>query len=325
MTKISLRLSALAIAALALTTACDDTVLEPTYGEGCMVGTLTAGQTVSGSLTSSSCRVNYHFYSGNTSPYASWSVHLDAGKAYMFYMKQAPDASQEGLNDVDPVLTLWGKDDQGRSVPLAVSDDDADGVDGHDSEFWFISPKSGDFVLVASSYDFSEFGGYQLSMQTCPVLGTLDTAGVYTFASRSSSCIRHGHPDYDGEGKVFAYSFLRVNADSFESISVSVDHESSSVVEEMGGPGFDTYANIWNDTDNDYNSGGTPGMSIGTGEFPGIVTIAVATELFDAAGAYTVTFDRATFTAPPTARTWNGLPAMRSTFPKIEAKRLATP
>src|SRR6478609_9230316 len=145
-----MRLSALSVAALLLATACgEDNLVEPIYGSACVTGKLSPGQTVQGSLSSASCRQTNQIYADDPVPYESWSVHLEAGKAYMFYQQQLPDPAQDGLNDVDAILTLYGKDSQGRSLPLAVSDDEGGGIDGHDSEFFFVAPKSGDFILVA--------------------------------------------------------------------------------------------------------------------------------------------------------------------------------
>jgi hypothetical protein len=322
MTTIAKRFATLGVALLALTASCSDTTLEPGYGEGCLQGSLSAGQSVTGAFSAASCRTTYHTYSGNNSPYESWSVHLDAGKAYMFYMEQAPDPEQDDLDDVDPVLVLWGKDGQGRSVPLAASDDEGGGTGGYNSEFWFIAPRSGDFTLVAASYDWEDFGGYRLSMQSCPVLGTMDTAGTYTFPGRSSSCIRHNHDDYNDFP--LAYSFIRVNVDSFELVDVTFHHNASTPVYEMGGPLMDTYDNIYDESEYSYGYGDGSSGSVTTDEIGGIVTVAVATEDFNAAGDWDVTLSRSVVAAPEWGAWRDGRPTMRSTFLKIEAKKKGT-
>ena len=313
MTNTTSRLAALGLAALVLTSACgDDSILEPTFGAGCLRGSIAPGETVTGSLSSASCRMTYHFYVSDVIPYESWSVHLEAGQAYMFTEQQIPDPAQDGLNGVDATLTLYGKDAQGRSVPLAVSDDEAEGVDGHDSEFWFVAPKTGDYILVAGAYDWNDFGGYRLTVRSCPVLGVIDTAGTYTFPSPTSSCIRHGHTDASGP---LTYAFLSVKADTFETISVAIDHDASTAYYEIGGPDFDTYANIYDESSSDYNnSNGT--ASVTMSEIPGRVTIGVGTGDFDAAGTYTVTVGRAFF-APPAPAPWiDGRLTLRAPRPR---------
>jgi hypothetical protein len=300
MTTLTSRLTALGLAALAFTTACgSDNLLEPTFGAGCLKGSISPGQSIDGSLSSASCRMTYHFYVDDVIPYESYAVHLDAGKAYMFYEQQIPDPDQDGLNEVDATLTLWGKDDQGRSVPLAVSDDEAGGVDGHDSEFFFVAPRSGDFVLVAGAYDWEDFGGYRLSMRSCPVLGVVDTAGTYEFTSPSSSCVRH---DNTTAGVPMTYSFLSVKADSFETVSVSIAHSASTAYYELFGPDFDTYANIYAESDAS-DSYADNSADVTMSEIPGLVTIGVGTSDFDAGGTYTVTLGRAFFAPPAPAQT----------------------
>lgn len=322
MTNISKRLAILGVAFLALTASCGDTILEPGFGEGCSRGSLSVGETVTGAFSPASCRMTYFFWTEYNSPYESWSVHLEAGKAYMFHMQQIPDAEQEDANGVDAVLSLWGKDDQGRSIPLALSDDDAEGIDGYDSEFWFIAPKSGDFTLIAASYDWEDWGGYRLSLKSCPVLGTMDTVGTYEFEGQSSPCIRHSHPD--NEGLLMTYTFVRMKVDSFETVSVDVDHSASYPYYEMLSPGMDTYENIWAETDYEYNSGYSS-IEVTADEFGGWVTLALGTEDFDAGGKWTLTLSRSIATAPAWAPWRDGRPTMRSTFPKSEAKQQLTP
>jgi hypothetical protein len=292
----SMRLSALSVAALLLATACsEDNLVEPIFGSACVQGTLSPGETVQGSLSSASCRQTNHIYSDDPAPYESWSVHLEAGKAYMFYQQQVPDPTQEGRNDVDALLTLYGKDDQGRSLPLVVSDDDGGGVDGHDSEFFFIAPRTGDYVLVAAAYDWEQFGGYRLSMKRCPVLGVLDTIGTYTFPSATgSSCIRHMAP----HGGLSVYSFLSIDADSFETITVGLEHDASDAVIEMFGPGFDTFANLYDEVSYEYSWGNGFNTYLSMDEIPGTITVALGTTFLDMGGTYTVTLDRTPSVAP---------------------------
>lgn len=311
MTTMNSRLTALGLAALAFTTACGgDTILEPTFGAGCLKGSIAPGESVEGSLSPASCRMTYQFYTQDVTPYESWAVHLDAGKAYMFYEQQIPD--QDGVNDVDATLTLWGKDAEGHSIPLAVSDDDGGGVDGHDSEFWFVAPKSGDFVLVAGAYDYQDFGGYRLSMRSCPVLGVLDTAGTYEFPSPSSTCVRHNNST---AGVPMTYSFLSVKADSFETIDVSIAHSASTAYYELFGPDFDTYANIYSESSSN-DSYGNNSASVTMSEIAGRVTVGVGTSDFDAGGTYTVTFSRAFFAPPAPAPWFDGRLTLKPLRPK---------
>lgn len=281
----------LSLALVSTLAACgEDTLLNPNFGAGCLRGSLSAGQTVEGAFSENSCRQEYHFFAEGAVPYEGWTVHLTAGQAYMITLQKQADPDQEGLNNVDPLLTLWGKDRNGTDRPLAVSDDDGGGFDGLDSEFWFVAPRSGTYTLVASSLGWDEFGGYRLSMQSCPVLGTLDTTGTYTFPSPISPCVRHANPtDTD---RPLMYSFLRVPMDSVEDVSVSIEHDNSYPVWELGGLDFDTNAEIYEESDNSYNDGNGSTNYFSTYDVGGMVTAAVGTYAFGAPGVYTVEFDR---------------------------------
>ena len=81
----------------------------------------------------------------------------------------------------------------------------------------------------------------------------------------------------------------------------------------MGGPEFDTYANIYDESDNTYGS--CCWNSVTMDEIPGIVTIALGTATFNAAGDYEVEFERTPATAPsPATRTFDGRMTLKSTF-----------
>lgn len=295
---------------LLLTTACGTDLVEPTIGAGCSQGTLVPGQVIEGRLTEHSCRFDYFFWNGYTQPYESWTVQLTQGRAYMFYMAPVPDAKAEGLNEVDPMLALYGKDGQGNSIPLALSDDDGDGASGYNSEFWFVAPRSGSFQVLAMAYDWDEFGGYRLEMQECPVLGRLKGAGTYTFPLPSSPCIRHNAPD-----GVSTYSFLSVAADSFEAITVGIDNDRADAEYEMFGPGFDTYANIYNESSSDSYSQNGGSATVFMSDIPGLVSIGVGSTEFDQPGTLTVTLGRAFNAPPPPASLSPGRLTFRTTHP----------
>lgn len=297
--------------------ACSSDITEPNIGAACSHGTLTAGVPVEGSLTAGSCRFTSFFWSDNTVPYDGYTVDLIRGRAYMFRLQEVPDAANDGLNDVDPVLVLYGKDASGHSVPLAASDDEGNtGANSEDSEFWFVAPRSGPFTLIASSYEWNEFGGYRLTMQECPVLGTLGKAGTYTFQVGSSPCVRHDAPG----GRTTTYSFLSIPADSFETVTVGIDHSTTDAVYEMFGPGFDTYANLYNETSSDSYNGNGGSAEITLGEIGGQVTVGVGAVDFDEPGTITVNLDRQFFAPPPLSPARDGRLTLRSTFHTKQAK-----
>lgn len=311
----SSRLRALASLGLVVLFGCgDDSVVNPTFGARCSAGALAPGQAVNGTLNESSCFIDYNFWSSETTPYESYSVTLEKGKGYYFHMQVRPDA--DGLNDVDPLLVLYGKNADGASVPLAVSDDDADGATGYDSEFYFIAPQSGTFQLVTFSYG-QDYGGYRVSMERCPVGGTLDTAGTYTgFELTFSGCIRRSTDD---GGHTSPMVLLSVPVTRGESVTALVESPDFDEVYEMGGPGFDVYNNIYDG--HQYFSGQTGSvLTFPNIQVAGNYTLAVASDAFSSVGRFSVTLTRTpgvTLMDAPAA-----MATMKSSFgPRVPKRR----
>jgi hypothetical protein len=273
-----------------------DSVVQPTFGSACSEGSIRAGETIEGEFNEESCVIPYHFYSGNTVAYASYKVSLQEGKGYWLYLQQIPNDT--GLNEVDAVLSLFGKDENGASVPLAVSDDEARGIDGHDSEIFFIAPKSGTFNIVTSTYDISELGGYRLTMRECPVVATLDTAGTYASLPFSNSeCVRHEMAGGDPSRIVL----VAIPAGALETIDLSVSADFEAAIE-VGGPGFDVFDNIYDEVGFLSSSAIPAAVSFGLGDVAGTLTLAVgSTTYFDPSGTFQVVMDRIAPVAPPPA------------------------
>lgn len=282
-------LLALGVAGLITLAACgDDQIVQPTFGSGCVIGSLRPGQTATGVLDRSSCQVTYNWYSNNQTPYASYRVTLEKGKGYSFYLQQTPDA--EGRNDVDALLTLFGKDATGASVPLAVSDDDAGGIDDHDSEFYFIAPRSGTYQLVAASYSIGQVGGYRLTMDECPVLAVLDTVGTYTdLRFRSGDCVRH---DLAGNDVPSRIALIAVPADGSHRVRVEVSSEDMYPSIELGGPGFDVYSNLYDQSVFSSSSTTPAAAQVDLRGVGGSLTLAVGADQLDPAGRITVELSR---------------------------------
>ncbi|HEU4569910.1 MAG TPA: hypothetical protein VFS07_05005 [Gemmatimonadales bacterium] len=279
--------------ALALASACD-TVTEPVFGAGCQQGTLHPGDTVIAAFTTASCQMELNIWSYSRTPYAGYAVHLTRGHAYMFRLDPIPDPADPSSRWVDALLALWGKNAEGNSVPLAMSDDDAG---DRNSVLWFVAPVSGTFELVASSCWYDELGGYRLTMHECPVLGALDTAGTYTFTLAASPCIR---PKAYTTQDTAAYSFLTFPAAPGEAVNVSVDAAAFPPVWELSAPGFDTYAYVYDASrySKTKGIGNTAGFTMGA--VGGLVTLAVgATTVDSTSGTFSLTLTRTPSPAPP--------------------------
>lgn len=283
----------LAAAAIALLVACgSDTTTSPTFGSTCHKGTLQPGDTVLGRLTPSSCQMEFDFWSYEHAPFEAYGVHLTQGHAYMIRLDSLPDTTYNGF---DSRLTLWTTNSDGSSIPLAVSDDDAG---FHNSVIWFVAPVTGDFELVASSYWYAGFGNFRLTMNECPVLGVLDTAGTYNFTLGPSPCVSPNAGDNTVD--TAAYSFLSLQADAGEGIDASVTTSAFPPVWAAFGPGFDVFSNIYQDSRADYNKGSGNDVSFTMGNVGGQVTLAVgATTVDSTAGAFSITLGRTPPAAPP--------------------------
>lgn len=283
----------MAATALFLLASCgEDTIVSPVFGSECQAGSLAPGDTVLGQFTPSSCFMDFDFWSYEHAPFVGYSVHLTQGHAYMIRLDSLPDTT---YNFFDSRLTLWTKNADGSSIPLALSDDDAG---FHNSVLWFVAPVSGTFELVAASYWYGGLGNYRLTMNECPVLGALDTAGTYNFTLGPSPCVSPNAGDNNVD--TAAYSFLTLQADAGEGIDASVTTSAFPPVWAAFGPGFDVFSNVYQDSRADYNKGSGNDVSFTMGNVGGQVTLAVgATTVDSTAGAFSITLGRTPPAAPP--------------------------
>lgn len=290
-----LRTGRLTLAAIGLTllAACG-TATEPVFGAGCQQGTLQPGDTVIGAFTPASCQMGFNLWSYTPTPYVAYAVRLTRGHAYMLRLDSIPDPADPASHAVDALLSLWGKNAEGTSIPLAMSDDEAG---DHNSVLWFVAPATGTYEVVASSYWHTDLGGYRLTLQECPVLGVLDTAGTYGFTLGPSPCIR---PKAFGPADTAAYSFVSFVAAPDEAVGTSVIAAEFPPAWELFGPGFDTYGNVYQDSrySRTKGLGNTAGFTFGP--VGGLVTLAIgATTVDSTGGAFFITLTRTPAPAPP--------------------------
>ncbi len=281
------RFGALLVALTLGSLACSDQVLQPLFGNGCNVGSLTAGSDVMGEFDRESCVLAYHFWSGNSVNYVSYDVSLTEGKGYYFYAVRTPDA--EGGTSGSRILTLYGKDVNGQSRPLAVTSQDAGGpLD--DSEFFFIAPRSGNFNLVVANYRSSDLGGYRVTMDECPVLGIIEDAGSYDFQMPGSACIRRSVA-FNGTASRIALVGIEVVPSMNHTALLTSDAFTPAF--ELGGPDFDTYAYLFEDSRWQGNVGsGRSASVLMESETSGVLTLAVGATTLDPTGAFNVNLTR---------------------------------
>ena len=295
----TLRAAALALP-LAFALACgDDTVVDPVFGSGCTAGTLASGDTILGRFTPSSCWMEMDWWSWEAAPYIAYDVKVTQGHAYMIRLDSLPDPDYE---DFDAVLALYTQNDDGSTIPLAASDDEAG---AHNSVLWFVAPVSGTFKLRASSYWYGGTGNYRLIMHECPVLATLDTAGTYNLTLGASPCVV---PNAGGSAAdTSRYSFVRLNAVAGEGVNLTLTTVAFPPVWELFAPGFDYSENIYSESVSGTAKGTGTSINRTLGDVGGQVTIAVgATTVDSAGGAFTLALTRTPPAAPPAlARSWS--------------------
>ena len=292
------------VVGLLLAAACgSDTITSPIFGSGCQKGTLQPGDTIIGAFTTSSCQMAFDWYSNSHAPYVGYTVNLTKGKAYHVLLEHIPDTANANLDGLDARLTLWTRNSDGNSIPIAASDDDA----GHlNSEIWFVAPVGGTFELVAASYSYGDLGGFRLEMNECPVLGVLDTVGTYSFTLAPSPCWRHraGNNSADTSG----YSFVSLQSVAGEQITTTVTSAAFNPAWEEFGPGFDVYGKIYNASRWAGTTGGGNSLSITLDPtLGGQVTIGIGGSAVDTAtGAFSITLGRVPPPAPPApGSTWS--------------------
>lgn len=283
-------------AAVTIIACASDTLVDPTTGSGCNAGAMHAGDTVTSSFSDSSCAFTNYFWTDNRVPYESYTVSLSKGKAYMFTESNIPDPTHGGRDLVDAQLTLWGKNSDGVNVPLAAADDEAAGDSGLNSVIFFVAPVSGTFQLVATSYYWGGFGGYQLTMNQCPVLAVLDTAGIYSLNLKASPCRRVNAAFIAADTSL--YNFVSFHADSFETVHSIVTSAAFTPDWEMFGPGMDFDTRLYDYTNEVESSTSGGNISFTLAEVGGLVTIGVGGNAADTSGAFTIQLTRA-FLAPP--------------------------
>jgi hypothetical protein len=169
----------IALAAGTILAACSSDNSTGPDARNCTKGTITAPDTKTGKLGSTSClRWDYAYASPLTgdSVYSdSWDVSLVKGQGYVFNLQNVADS------DWDAVLELVGTNPTTGDVDLlSISDDE--GVRGTKwAQMFFIAPASGTYSLRVSGYDVGDTVSYSLTSKRCdPAMPTIADSLVTT-------------------------------------------------------------------------------------------------------------------------------------------------
>lgn len=235
-----------AVVLVSLAGCASDRIITPVFGAGCDAGTLRPGRTVQRALNEDSCIDPFQFRSGSSSAYESHRLEVDADKAYFLRMSPRPDPRRNGRDGLSPVLSVFGRGPGGTSSPLSVSNE-GDG-DGRDAELFFVAPRREALQVVTSGFDditdYEFLGGYALTLETCPVLGTVADTGTTTFTLRDSRCVRGTEDRQEYEGDTIAYNFITIKANPWETIRITANGTDFTPAYETFGPNPDTYGRL---------------------------------------------------------------------------------
>lgn len=277
----------LSLAAVATLAACssddgNDNITGPDSA-ACTRGVLRTGQTVTGAISAADCKFEdtADNFSGDSLLSESYSVRLEQGRSYVFYLRDVDEVGQ----DFDTGLSLYGS-----SGLVAYSDDEGGGVlNGHNSQLAFVAPTTGNYSVRVHGYSDADSGSYALTAQTCGAAPTVTDAPI-NGAIAAGDCVVHNLWDDFDEADSSRVDFYKVSLAAGQQVTVRVQSTAFDPFLSISGPGFDAQANL--DGDYDYSWGTSPVTVTYTANLAGQYTIMVAptpeTETFGTTGAYTI-------------------------------------
>lgn len=179
---------AVALGAAFLLAACNgDNILGPPDAPACTAGTIAAGDSVSGNVSTSSCQLWSDEYSVVTSA-ESWTFHAQKNTAYIVRLRHQEDA--HGFDNWDGDLVLYGRNAEGdpQFETGWWSDFGAqNGNGGYNEEMMLATDRDQTWSIRVESYSTADTGAYTLSVEQCP-LHTLSPAASVTGVDLATGC-----------------------------------------------------------------------------------------------------------------------------------------
>jgi len=225
----SIALLAVVAAAAACSSDNNNTGPDP---RNCTAGSISAGETKTGTLNSASCtRYDWEF-SGDSVHYASYDVTLDSGKAYTFIMHATSDTVI-----FDGTLELVGTDKNTSQNQLYTVSDDEGINEG--SQLYFIAPATHTFSLRVSGYDWSDTAAYQLEEKSCRVVMPQITDSVIASSQTllTSDCVMQS-PEFSGDSSYFQLVSVLMHPNETKYYEVTSSDFVPGI--QVYGPGFGT-------------------------------------------------------------------------------------
>lgn len=225
-----------------------DKLLGPPDAPACTVGGLVAGQTVAGTLSSSSCQV---FSEWEFAPefYESWTMPVQAGHAYLVHL--VPDTTAAG-DSTAAILLLYarnaGNDPTLSAASVAYSPAGLNSAGMPAEDILFVAPENAVVSIRVETAGndslVNEVGAYTLSATECastPIAANDSATTVTSFAA--SDCLVHRTAD---SVRFFYFPFTGAATHSY-SAAVIVDSGSAEVDANMAGPAYDEQCRVRED------------------------------------------------------------------------------
>lgn len=265
----------------------DNSVTGPSLDAAkCVKGSISAGDTKSGQLTTSSCPYYDYAYSDDSTYYDAFTFQAEKGKGYMI------TARGDTAAGMDMVIELVGRDvNTGQEQVLAISDDEGGNLA---SQVHFVAPTSGTFSLRVMGYSNSDTGSYALTAQSCRVpAARIDGAfSSDTEHLQSSDCVLSKPYFTSTYGDSSHVALYQIHFDANEQRTITVVSSQFKPAFELYGPGFDGLCYL-SDCDgfSARNSNATDTLTYTfTANYPGDYTLAVGGSGYaSSTGAFSLT------------------------------------
>ena len=246
----------LALAALAALVGCSgDKLLGPPDAPACTRGGLVAGQTVTGTLSRSSCPV-FSEWEFQSEYYESWTMPVQAGHAYLLHL--VPDTTAAG-DSTNANILLYSRNAVNDPVMVTAStyyDNALLNTNGMRAQvIFFVAPENAAVSVRVETggqpADTLELGGYALTATECaaaPIL-TNDSATA-TASYTASACVLHRTTD---SVRMFFYPFQGILNHQYSASLIS-DSGTASLEVNVAGPSWDAQCEVRDDCDWESNS-----------------------------------------------------------------------
>lgn len=150
--------------------ACRDEVLGPPDAASCTVGTIRAGERVTGRVDGRSCDM-WNDYHADVSPAESWQLQVEPGKAYIVRLEPRAIGA-DSSNTFRGALYAWARNrdgDGGFAAGYQNSYGPVNGNNGQARQMVFVPGRAQRISLRVQTFEPTDTGAYALEVITCPV------------------------------------------------------------------------------------------------------------------------------------------------------------